>query len=155
MEQLPHNARFRINAPRISHQTIDGESIIIDFDNGSYFSTIGVGAMIWESIDQNAAVDAIVHQVTQHYTGDATLIQRAVEQFLLDLQRESLIVPSENIPDTLLTEPPVAQPNLTEPAAFQTPSLDKYTDMQDLLLLDPIHDVDEQGWPMKKETGSK
>jgi hypothetical protein len=25
--------------------------------------------------------------------------------------------------------------------------LQKYTDMADLLLLDPIHEVDEQGWP--------
>jgi hypothetical protein len=27
--------------------------------------------------------------------------------------------------------------------------LHKYTDMEELLLLDPIHDVDETGWPNK------
>jgi hypothetical protein len=26
-----------------------------------------------------------------------------------------------------------------------------YEDMQDLLLLDPIHDVDETGWPARKQ----
>jgi hypothetical protein len=26
----------------------------------------------------------------------------------------------------------------------------KYTDMQSLLLLDPVHDVDSQGWPILK-----
>ena len=31
------------------------------------------------------------------------------------------------------------------------PVLNKYSDMQDLLLLDPIHDVDEEaGWPTNK-----
>jgi hypothetical protein len=25
--------------------------------------------------------------------------------------------------------------------------LNKYSDMQELLLLDPIHDVDDAGWP--------
>jgi hypothetical protein len=30
---------------------------------------------------------------------------------------------------------------------FEAPVLQKYTDMQDLLLLDPIHDTDETGWP--------
>jgi hypothetical protein len=25
--------------------------------------------------------------------------------------------------------------------------------MQELLLLDPIHEVDEQGWPVAKKTG--
>jgi len=31
--------------------------------------------------------------------------------------------------------------------AFEKPKLQKFTDMQDLLLLDPIHEVDEAGWP--------
>jgi hypothetical protein len=26
-----------------------------------------------------------------------------------------------------------------------------YTDMEELLLLDPIHDVDETGWPVRAE----
>ena len=30
------------------------------------------------------------------------------------------------------------------------PVLEKYTDMQELLLLDPIHDVEEAGWPKAK-----
>lgn len=30
---------------------------------------------------------------------------------------------------------------------FEEPIFHKYTDMEDLLLLDPIHDVDETGWP--------
>jgi len=34
---------------------------------------------------------------------------------------------------------------------FSAPRLDKYTDMQQLLLIDPIHEVsDEQGWPKVK-----
>jgi hypothetical protein len=33
------------------------------------------------------------------------------------------------------------------------PVLNKYTDMQDLLLLDPIHEVDERGWPNSVEAG--
>ena len=34
--------------------------------------------------------------------------------------------------------------------AYRTPVLSIYTDMQDLLLLDPIHDVDQAGWPTRK-----
>jgi hypothetical protein len=37
------------------------------------------------------------------------------------------------------------------PAAFVAPVLHKHTDMQDLLLLDPIHEVDETGWPSVKK----
>jgi hypothetical protein len=35
-------------------------------------------------------------------------------------------------------------------APFTPPALTKFTDMQDLLLLDPIHDVGSGGWPAKK-----
>ncbi len=27
------------------------------------------------------------------------------------------------------------------------PRLETYSDMQDLILLDPVHEVDERGWP--------
>jgi hypothetical protein len=30
---------------------------------------------------------------------------------------------------------------------FRTPRLEKFTDMQDLILLDPVHEVDARGWP--------
>ena len=34
---------------------------------------------------------------------------------------------------------------------LKPPVLNKYTDMQDLLLIDPIHDVEAHGWPAKRE----
>ena len=40
---------------------------------------------------------------------------------------------------------------VTEKLAYEHPVLQKYTDMEDLLLLDPIHDVDEAGWPARKQ----
>jgi hypothetical protein len=36
---------------------------------------------------------------------------------------------------------------------FEMPKLSKYTDMEDLLALDPIHEVDEMGWPNAKLEG--
>jgi hypothetical protein len=41
----------------------------------------------------------------------------------------------------LPSPPPEAKPT------FKELSLRTFTDLQELLLLDPIHDVDEVGWP--------
>ena len=30
---------------------------------------------------------------------------------------------------------------------YEKPKIETFSDMKDLLLLDPIHDVDETGWP--------
>jgi Coenzyme PQQ synthesis protein D (PqqD) len=148
----PLHVTFRINTPRVVHETIDGETIIIDFDNGAYFSADGVGAVIWEQIGQSASVNDIVHTLTQRYTGEHSEIKTEVERFLSELQRESLIAPLDHAPSVPRAAPAMPDPNLTARPGFQAPSLHKYIDMQDLLLLDPIHEVDESGWPMKKDT---
>ena len=40
--------------------------------------------------------------------------------------------------------------HLSIKSAFLPPEIDIFSDMQDILLLDPVHDVDESGWPILK-----
>jgi hypothetical protein len=35
--------------------------------------------------------------------------------------------------------------------SYLQPSFEKYSDMQEMLLLDPIHEVSEAGWPHKEK----
>ena len=156
MAQISQPTAFRINTPRVVHETIDGETIIVDFDSGAYFSTDGAGAVIWEQVAANSPVNDIVHLLTQRYAGDRGVIENGVQRFLAELQRESLIVPLEETPaSSHQLAPAPADINAGERPAFQEPSLHKFTDMQDLLLLDPIHDVDEGGWPIRKDPASR
>ena len=137
----------QVNRPRIADENIDGEVIIIDFDSGCYFSTSDMGSLVWDLIDKGVDSDDIVRKVTEHY-GDIAqeAAEKAIRHFINDLEREGLIVSSENVrnPDPAVNAVPEF------PSAFSAPKLEKFTDMQDLLLLDPIHEVDETGWPRKK-----
>ena len=45
---------------------------------------------------------------------------------------------------------PVATPEITVNGAF-SPNLEKHTDMAELILLDPVHEVDSMGWPHRPE----
>jgi hypothetical protein len=40
------NQRFRVNTPTVTHETIDGEAVIINLDSGNYYSLIEVGSFI-------------------------------------------------------------------------------------------------------------
>ena len=40
----------------------------------------------------------------------------------------------------------------SERLAFTPPKLERYTDMQEIILLDPVHKVDSQGWPRAAPT---
>jgi hypothetical protein len=135
---------YRINSPQIVHETIDGETIIIDFESGSYYSVREVANQIWTWIGEGTYVDQIVAQASNHYTGTQVEIESAVRAFIASLAEAALIVATEPsaLPSTLV--------QTSGEAPFSPPILERYTDMQDLLLLDPIHEVDEQGWPQRK-----
>lgn len=139
------NQRFRVNTPTVTHETIDGEAVIINLDSGNYYSLVDVGSFIWGLVEKGASASEVQNQVLQTYHGDATEIDRGVQELLAELQQENLIVPVDGAggfdPNQL------ASNNGHEKPTFSPPLLNKYSDMQELLLLDPIHDVDEAGWP--------
>jgi len=142
---MSNNNRFRVNTPKVVHETIDGEVVIIHLDTGCYYSLDGVGAVIWSWLDQGASIGEAADRLGQSYPSRQAEAGNTVSRLAAELQAEALIVP--------LDQPSVSHPagQVTPlPAAFQCPVLHKHTDMQDLLLLDPIHEVDETGWPSIK-----
>lgn len=139
---------FRINSPKIVHEIIDGEAIIINMDLGHYYSADQAGAVIWERIDQVASLKDLVEAVTRRYNGSSAQIEVTVSQFLAELQQEDLIIRT-TAPETLPAggESNRESQETSSKSAFVPPVLNKYTDMEYLLLLDPIHEVNESGWP--------
>jgi hypothetical protein len=144
---LDSHTCFRINTPTVVHEIIDEEVVVIDFDTGSYYSMDHAGAAIWELIEQSASVDRIVEGIIRRYEGSPEAVRQSIHQFLAELQQENLIVPDVDRAPGTIVESIVETGTVMKKAAFQAPTLQKYADMQELLLLDPIHEVDETGWP--------
>lgn len=142
------NGRYKINVPKIVHETIEGETVILNLDNGNYYSLVGVGAHIWSWIEKGASADNIVERLRRDYEGGHEVMETAVNKFLQELLDEKLTA-RDTSNDGRDSSPEVTENSSgRHKTAFQAPLLNKYTDMQDLLLLDPIHDVDEEtGWP--------
>jgi hypothetical protein len=141
-----NNQRFRVNTPTVTHETIDGEAVIINLDSGNYYSLVEAGSLIWALVDRGASASEVQEVLQQNYQGDATDIDRGVQELLAQLQQESLIVPVDG-PAAADLAGILPSTNGHEKPSFNAPSLNKFSDMQELLLLDPIHDVDEAGWP--------
>jgi hypothetical protein len=139
--------QYRINTPHVGSETIQGETIIIDFISGAYFSSDKIGSAIWEQLKASASSEQILHEIQRRYP-DQQEYGPVVTSFLKQLEKENLIVidSKDVLASTVEKNPPVCWPD-----QYTAPVLRKYTDMQDLLLLDPIHEVDEQGWPVRKE----
>jgi hypothetical protein len=142
--------RYRVNGPAVTHEVIDDEAVIINLETGNYYSLELVGAEIWTMLAAQASPRAIVDHLARSYGCDRSELEPTVVQLVAELHREQLIVAA----DSELSRPAESSPARPGGARpFRAPVLQKFTDMQEMLLLDPIHDVDERGWPHRKPDG--
>lgn len=141
---MEENRRYRVNSPQVISENIEGELVMINLLRGSYHSAEGSGTVIWGLIEQGVNTKDIVTTLSASSNVAPSQLRRPVEAFLDELVEAELIVPSENDAGAVTTEP---RPDLLDGRSFTTPTLNTYTDMADILMLDPVHDVDEKGWP--------
>lgn len=138
---------YAINPDGIAHEVLEGEAILINFKTGSYYSLDASGGLIWECLGAGpASAASLAAAVAQAYSVEAHSIRGALDTFLADLQREGLIISSDVASST--SSPRAAT------APYSPPHLQKYSDLEALLLLDPIHDVVATGWPNAKPDAS-
>jgi hypothetical protein len=136
-------ARFRINAENVVHEIVDGEVIAIDLGNGSYYSLSGCGPVIWELLAPGASAAEIGAALEARFEADPGAVEAAVGDLLARLRESELIVAA----DPAGPAPPAPGPGDVR-EAFVPPVFERYTDMKDYFLLDPIHEVDPvAGWP--------
>lgn len=140
---------WRANAPDVISESIDGETIILHLGNGFYFSAGGAGALAWQLLSDSVPVSRTTQLVGSAYETDGLDVAGAVEGFVEELRSEGLLVPAESgAPASDGTAPTGSR------LAWEPPTLSKFTDMEDLLLLDPVHEVNpQQGWPYAAQTG--
>lgn len=121
----------------VAADLFDDEYIIANLDNGLYYCVQGdiinvLKSMPFESLSEN------ISQLAEKIT----LIEHDKIRMVWDeILKEELI-------DSDYTMGDQSFPVVTDFIATGKPcKLAKYADMQDLLALDPIHEVDEKGWP--------
>jgi Coenzyme PQQ synthesis protein D (PqqD) len=141
---------FRVNAPQVIHESIEGEVIIINLETGNYYSVKGSGAHVWDVIQAAPAVSTstVVDAVAPAYDSPREELAPAIDGFVGQLLEEGLLAETAG---SAVAPPTVATgAGDGDGRVFEAPRLEKYTDMQDLVLLDPVHEVDEQGWPQQR-----
>jgi hypothetical protein len=135
-------AYLHINSPTVVHESIEGEVVIVNLEKGLYFSIDGVGAAVWSRIVAAQPVDDLRGWFADAYTSANT---SDLEAFFTQLRENDLVTERADAPSAG-SEPPADAPD-----PYAPPTLEVYSDMEELLLLDPIHEVsDEAGWPTAK-----
>ena len=139
--------RFRLNDQDVVSEVLNGEAIVIHLKSGTYYSMLASGADIWNGLLAGYSVDEIAGRLARGVDSERARIVDETTKFASELVSEGLIIAIDPDTDT------ARHLDDFEPAGeFETPELQKYTDMQELLLVDPIHEVTDAGWPLRDTT---
>jgi len=117
------------NSSKIVSELFEDEAVVVNLVNGSYYSFRSAALEIWKMAEAGYNREQII---------SACENQDACKPFLDYLLTEALAM-IDDIPALVPSENKIQG----------IPEYSKYEDMKDLLLLDPIHEVDQSGWPNK------
>lgn len=134
---------YRINRSRIVYEVLNSEVIVIDFNTGNYFALIHVAKLIWQFLEKEVSAQQMVQILAGAFRCEPDIISNDLKNFLEELDRNGLI---EQVEGPTMGQPPEFNIDGWE---YNHPNLETYTDVQNLLLLNPIHEVAEGGWPEK------
>lgn len=145
--------RYEPAGQDVVSEEIDGEVIIVNLNNGNYYSLTQSAAVVWTGIERGATVEQLENRLASRYSGETGVMNQALAGLIQALEAERLItrrIPSE------ASQPADPAPeealHAREKEAFQPPVFERFTDMEDLLLLDPVHETEgEKGWPHARD----
>lgn len=131
--------KFTLNS-KLAADIFDGEYIIANLDTGLYYSVQGLGVAILNMLPFSD-IENIFKGIQNKFQVEEAVLMT----FLNELIAEEIIIEEEGL----------AIENNWEihiPEDYIPAKLNRYADMKDLLLLDPIHDVNEEGWSVQGES---
>ena len=131
--------RFEIKSPEVVYDEIDGEYVIVDLASGKYFRIQGESGNLFSLIISGQELQTNKDSSSSRIT---ELIDSAVRTLVDNsIIREVTAQNSAGISD--------------ETMSFELNEfvIEEFTDLQDIIGLDPIHEVDlNQGWPIADES---
>ncbi|MCG3176714.1 MAG: hypothetical protein MOGMAGMI_01675 [Candidatus Omnitrophica bacterium] len=137
--------RYQINRPSVLDEIIEHEVILIDLDKGVYYNTEHAGADIWRGLKSGWDDAAIAEYIACRYSIGTEMARKSVDDFIRTLESEQLIIKDPEARGGRTMEPRLEETGA--PLPFELPRIFKYTDLKELLLLDPIHDIDTSERP--------
>jgi len=140
-------AAWVIDREAVSSDFLEGEVVAIHLGTGIYYSLRGPAAVLWQALAQPADAVQLGALLAAQFAVTPAQAEQDATLFLFRLEAEGLVRPAAG------SGPPAAVPVAAAVLPYAPPQLERFSDLQDLLLLDPIHDVGPEGWPPRPPAG--
>lgn len=120
------------NQEEIAAEILDGEAIIINLATGSYYSMADAAALVWHAVEQHCSLEETALRLAAHYDVPLERAREDVAALAARLLAEKIAVPSDA--NACRGDAPAAP---SQRLAYAAPALSVYSDMRNLLALDP------------------
>jgi len=136
------------NSAQISAESFETEVVVIHFLKGTYFSLRGASMALWSWLQTGADEATLAELLAARYALAAAQSQAEVTKFVALLKKFDLAI------ETDLSAPSRdAYAMDAGPAGYEEPVVEAFEDLQELIAIDPVHEVDPmQGWPHRPAT---
>lgn len=129
----------------VTHERLDGEVIAINLETGVYFALGGVAADAWSLMAAGAHLAPAIEAIAERYGVETEIVRADVTRLFAEFETTGLARVADDAP-TSGSELPAPG----GPLVYAPPVMERFDDLENLLLLDPIHEVDEAGWPVAR-----
>lgn len=129
---------YAVASKDIVFESFDGEAVVLDLSTGKYFGFSDSGSGVWQALSSGVSAGALAE------TG--AIASAELTNFIARLLDFGLLAPADTAPNPLPVD------LLSQLAAAREPLVvEVHDDLADLIVVDPIHEVEEPlGWPAVK-----
>lgn len=140
------DSSFEVAVPEVIAEEFGTEIVVLNLGNGKYFSLTGLAMDLWRDVSGGHRPKDLVDRLLALH-GE---VGSGAQIFFQDLIREGLIRPAQAAGAAPVPEAASVLASVAQDA--RPPKLEAFDDMAELILSDPIHDVDEDlGWPVRRD----
>ena len=135
---------YRLNDEKMFHDVADGVAIVINFSTGVYFGFNQFGTAVLDCLLNGADVKEISKDAGR-FEGCPDDIEDIISGFVQKLVNKEILVETTSSSGGSNLPPESGENGFV-------PEMEEFTEVQDLILADPIHEVDPgKGWPEVKK----
>ncbi len=132
---------YIIDSRNVSWERVANEVIAIQLETGRYYNLLDISADLWCQMNPGVSLETLTQEFSKLFP-NVDDVKLQIESFLDSCCKARLILQIDNLDKVENWEKfPI------ESKVWNSPEAVEYSDLQDLILVDPIHDVDQSGWP--------
>lgn len=137
---------YKLNETKMFADVTGNVAIIINSETGIYYGMNNCGSIVFQAVLDGCSVSSILDGLKKIENCPSDIEQK-LKIFIDDLLKKEIIIIGEKT-----SKEPKFDEVIIKQDEFEM-KVSEYADAQDLLLADPIHDIDEEeGWqPVFKE----